>query len=48
MPGSRVAGSVNNGGLTAGKDEFSVGSSVFGLIGGATAVALAYGDPSQG
>src|SRR5271170_6232324 len=48
MAGSCVAGSINNGGLTARKDEFSVGGGVFSLIGGTTAVALAHGDATQG
>ena len=41
MAGSCVAGSINNGRLAAGKDEFSVGGGVLGLVGGAAAVALA-------
>ena len=48
MAGSCVAGSINNGGLAAGKDEFSVRGGVFGLVGGAAAVGLADGDAAQG
>src|SRR5271154_3258384 len=48
MAGSCVAGSINNGGLTARKDEFSIGGGVFSLIGGATAVAPAHGDAAPG
>ena len=48
MAGSCVAGSINNGRLAAGKDEFSVGGGVLGLVGGAAAVGLADCDAAQG
>src|SRR5579863_8814382 len=48
MAGSCVAGSINNSGMAAGEDEFSVGSGVFGLVSGAAAVTLADGNPAQG
>src|SRR5579863_9283199 len=48
MAGSCVAGSINNGGLAARKDESSVGCGEFGLVGSAPAVCLADYDASQG
>ena len=48
MAGSCVAGSINNGGLAARKDESSVGGGVFGLVGGSAAVGLADCDATQG
>ena len=48
MAGSCVAGSINNGGLAAGKNESSIRGGVFGLVSGAPAIGLADGDAAQG